>query len=301
MRIKRVRCHACGGPKVLPATTAYVYCDWCGQLTDWDFAVATQTIGSRDPGPHYEALRVYLHPKMEEAKLRGDRGAFDACQRQLFAEHVRACPAAYSPRVRDGHYLAAIVAFAAAQKTFEAFEPDLRTRTAPIADARRRMRWENAREGGIARSDTFWKLFEATRDHATASARWAQASGMLARHPDAVTADLLVRIERSAFAQEWLGYLGTADADRLLRDTGLAGDYVEADAVDTEPHPCSRCGATLTVARGARNVLCEACGAIAAIGGVSVPCGSCGARVEMGADQKHAACSYCHAEVRRDT
>jgi DNA-directed RNA polymerase subunit RPC12/RpoP len=300
MRIKRVRCHDCGGPKVLPATTAYVYCDWCGRLTDWDFAVATRTMGSRDPGPHYEALRVYLHPKMEEAKLRGDRGAFNACQRQLFEEHVKACPAAYSPRVKDEHYRGAILGFSAAMKTLEAFEAELRGRAAQIVDARKKMRWENAREGGIARSDTFWKLFAATFNHAQASAAWAKSTGMLARHPDAVTPELFARIEVSAFAQEWLGHLSQADGDRLLRDTGLAGDYVEAETVDTEPRPCSRCGATLTVARGARHVLCESCGAIAAVGGVSVPCGACGARVEMEPGATRAACAYCRAEVRRD-
>lgn len=294
MRIKRVRCHACGGSKVMPSSTAYVYCDWCGALADWDFAIATRTMGSRDPGPHYEALRVYLHPKMEEAKLKGDRGAFNACQRQLFESHVEACPAAYSPRVKDPFYRAAIVGFSAAEKTLEAFEPDLGARAARIADALKKMRWVGAQRGGIARSDTFWRLFEATRAEPPASAR------LLAAHPDHVPAELMARIDGSAFAQEWLPHLSAEDGDRLLRESGLGGDYVEAEVVPIERGACSRCATTMSIPRGARRALCESCGAIAEIGGVSIRCPACGAPVELAATAARASCGFCHAEVRRD-
>jgi ribosomal protein S27AE len=277
-----------------------VYCDWCGALTDWDFAVATRTMGSRDPGPHYEALRVYLHPKMEEAKLRGDRGGYNAGQRQLFDRHVEACPAAYSPRVKDRFYRAAIIGFSAAQKTLEAFEPELFGRAAQIADALRKLRWVGAQEGGTARSDTFWKLFAATYNHAQASASWAASKGLLGSHPDHPSAELLARMESSAFAQQWLPHLSKEDGDRLLGETGLAGEYVEAEPVPTGPRPCSRCGATMTIASGARRALCESCGAIAEIGGASIPCPECGAAVELPAGASRASCTYCRAEVRRD-
>ena len=38
--IKRVSCSQCGAPKSLPSTTAYIYCDYCGALIDYDFRIA---------------------------------------------------------------------------------------------------------------------------------------------------------------------------------------------------------------------------------------------------------------------
>ena len=38
--IKRINCPRCGAPKTLPSTTAYLYCDYCGSLMDYDFRLA---------------------------------------------------------------------------------------------------------------------------------------------------------------------------------------------------------------------------------------------------------------------
>jgi hypothetical protein len=38
--VKQVTCPACGAPKRLPSKTAYLYCDHCGALVDYDFRLA---------------------------------------------------------------------------------------------------------------------------------------------------------------------------------------------------------------------------------------------------------------------
>ena len=38
--VKRVNCRKCGAPKLLPSATAYLYCDFCGTLMDYDFRLA---------------------------------------------------------------------------------------------------------------------------------------------------------------------------------------------------------------------------------------------------------------------
>jgi hypothetical protein len=35
--VKKVDCSRCGAPKRLPSKTAYLYCDHCGSLIDYDF------------------------------------------------------------------------------------------------------------------------------------------------------------------------------------------------------------------------------------------------------------------------
>ncbi|HEV3066274.1 MAG TPA: hypothetical protein VGY50_00425, partial [Streptosporangiaceae bacterium] len=38
--VKQVTCPRCGAPKRLPSKTAYLYCDHCGALVDYDFRLA---------------------------------------------------------------------------------------------------------------------------------------------------------------------------------------------------------------------------------------------------------------------
>src|ERR1043166_7226803 len=54
--VKRTPCHNCGGAKTLAPKTAYVYCDFCGSLTDYDFQKACENPQASMPGPAYEAL-----------------------------------------------------------------------------------------------------------------------------------------------------------------------------------------------------------------------------------------------------
>src|SRR5262245_54348612 len=39
--VKRCSCPTCGAPKKLASVTAYVYCDYCGSLIDYDFRQAS--------------------------------------------------------------------------------------------------------------------------------------------------------------------------------------------------------------------------------------------------------------------
>ena len=56
IQVRNVRCPTCGAPKLTPAKTAYVYCDFCGSLTDYDFQKACENPQSNMPGPAYEQL-----------------------------------------------------------------------------------------------------------------------------------------------------------------------------------------------------------------------------------------------------
>jgi len=53
--------------KAKRSPTAYVYCDFCGALTDFDFQLAISDKRSRLPGPEYERLRPVLGPQTEAA------------------------------------------------------------------------------------------------------------------------------------------------------------------------------------------------------------------------------------------
>ncbi len=62
--VKQVSCPACGAPKRLPSKTAYLYCDHCGALVDYDFRLARGQCwpGGRPSGtPRWPAAPVLRH------------------------------------------------------------------------------------------------------------------------------------------------------------------------------------------------------------------------------------------------
>jgi Zn finger protein HypA/HybF involved in hydrogenase expression len=297
MYIKRLRCRTCGAPKVKPPSTAYVYCDYCGALTDWDFHIANATAGSAQPAPEYEARCLYLKPQLEEARVRGDRGRYAAVERQLFDTHVRACKASYSPRVGDPAYRGAIIEYQVATRVVVDFDPQLLYLEQATEKAEGTMRWTESGGQRLARSDRLWNLFGAFRAHRAAALSTFERAGVLRAHPDGAPGELLLRMELSAFVQRWLPALAPADAHRLLFETGLQGDYDDRPAPAAVLRHCGSCGVDLGVAPGARRVLCEGCGFLVDVGAPEIACEHCGGTISAPAGATMLACPYCRSHV----
>ena len=114
--VKRVDCPSCGGPKKLASASAYVYCDYCGALADFDFSRACSDASMAVPGPEYAKLVNGLQPQLKAALQAGDRESYRALQRQIFEAYATACPRALSHRISDPDYRANLVDFMAAQQ-----------------------------------------------------------------------------------------------------------------------------------------------------------------------------------------
>ena len=82
--IKRVSCSRCGAPKSLPSATAYLYCDYCGALIDYDFRIANADTNAGLTNTVFHRLMAGVQGQMMQARARGDR---DAC-RQLYRQGV---------------------------------------------------------------------------------------------------------------------------------------------------------------------------------------------------------------------
>ena len=81
-RVLQVTCPTCSAPRTRPLTSAYVYCDCCGQLEDFDVSLAlAQPLVQ--PGPIYERLLAQVAPELAAARDRGDVDAYRAVQRRL--------------------------------------------------------------------------------------------------------------------------------------------------------------------------------------------------------------------------
>src|SRR5262249_59813400 len=80
--VKRCACVVCGAPKKLPTVTAYVYCDYCASLVDFDLRRAGE--GDTAPGPQYAATVNGTHAAAQAAVAAGDRDTYRDLQKQVY-------------------------------------------------------------------------------------------------------------------------------------------------------------------------------------------------------------------------
>jgi hypothetical protein len=96
--IKRVSCPQCGAPKSLPSTTAYIYCDYCGSLMDYDFRLANANTNAGITNTVYHRIMATVQFQLMQAKARGDREAVRQIYKHVFTLWLQECPNAASPR-----------------------------------------------------------------------------------------------------------------------------------------------------------------------------------------------------------
>lgn len=296
-KIKVTRCHVCNAAKSRKSPTAYIYCDHCGALTDFDFQLAVSDPRSKLPGPEYTRLVKKLTPALETCVKQNDRDGHLKLQRQIYEAYVANCPAACPPRVNDPAYRAKYVEQNAQLATAGAFDDDMNAASNRQAAAMAALSWvPGGSMGQRIRPDTFWKLYETLHDVTAAGKRMVARAGLAELNPDGDT-PVNEKIPLSMFVQGWLPYLADDVAAELLKKTGVEGSYVEATAVTAEAVPCGNCKADVPRLDGAKHCVCDGCGHLLKAD-VAVPCSSCGAKMLMPAERTAFQCPFCETEQR---
>src|SRR5215472_399467 len=98
--VKQVDCPRCGAPKQLPSRTAYLYCDHCGSLVDYDFRLANSGTNAGLTNTVFHQLIAPVQGELDRARTAGDTGRYRELLRGVYAEWLRQCPQAASPRVK---------------------------------------------------------------------------------------------------------------------------------------------------------------------------------------------------------
>ncbi|MFT3806295.1 hypothetical protein [Arenimonas sp.] len=291
------RCPACGTPKTRPAATAYVYCDACGALADYDFRKACEQ-PMQMPGPVYRNLQERLAPKLAKAQAAGDREAFRDIQLQLFDAWVTACPNSVPVRVGDPDYRRAYVAHLAHAATFAAFDAEAARIGEAMNHAIAALQWTTSARGTAqVESASFERLYQAV--HASLSYLVSDAVlSQLPPHPDEAPAPLQLRMSQAMFVQGWLPYLDEASAQRLLERTGLTQEYRSAESAPTGLAHCGHCKAEVVAVEGARRAVCEACGHRLLMDR-RIDCSGCGADLRLDGGGQPVNCPYCQARIER--
>jgi len=298
-QIKRVRCRSCGAAKVREPRTAFLYCDYCGALVDWDFRISITTAGSAKPGPEYQRLQVQLAPQLADALGRGDRTAYRETLTRLLDQHMRSCPAAYSPRLGDQEYRAGMLEFQVACILETDFDPETQRLRESFEAAQRSLR-PYPRPGlpaGIGADDAR-RLCAAFLAHHERF--MTVAAPHIHTHPDQAPFELISSIQKSIFAQTYLRNLEQPDQAWLIAELDLEGDYAAPPDVPTDARHCGGCGAEMAVVRGARAVVCEYCGLTNDVERPEVRCAGCGAPVTLVVGRTRLQCPHCSADLRVD-
>ena len=103
--VKRVNCSQCGAPKTLPSKTAYLYCDYCSSLMDYDFRIANANTNAGLTNTVYHRLLALQQPSYDIAKANQDWDRLREIYTRIYDEWMRECPQAVSPRAEHDEAL----------------------------------------------------------------------------------------------------------------------------------------------------------------------------------------------------
>jgi len=298
--IKRVSCSQCGAPKSLPSTTAYIYCDYCGALIDYDFRIANADTNAGITNTIFHRIIALKQESMAQARARGDRDGYLELYRQVFSQWVQECPMAVSPRARNDvafrDQLVTYLAECAVTKDLDPQQAPLDAQMEALVASLQRVPTAN---GTWMVTGGFWPYAELFKQQMELTYALLHERGVDAMDPDKAPAGVALRMEYSTFCQGWLSHLSSADGERLLKLFGLNAEYSEVQPLQTDHRLCGACGAVINTLAGARQVVCETCGYTIDVNSETVPCRKCGALLSLPVAASHQLCPYCNTDTRR--
>ncbi len=298
--VKRVNCSQCGAPKSLPSTTAYIYCDYCGALMDYDFRTANADTNAGLTNTVFHRIIATVQVPLTQAKMRGDRDAYRQIYRQVFSQWVQECPMAVSPRAKNDtafrEQLIAYFAECAVVKDLDPQQSPLDAKMNALVAALQRVPTPG---GAWMVAGPFWEYAAVFKQQMEMAYDLLQKMGVLAMDPDKAPDGVPIQMEYSTFCQGWLPHLVSADGERLLKMFGLTAEYDEVKPLQTDRRQCGACGSVLHTMSGAKQVVCEFCGFTIDVGGQAIPCSKCGAQLSFPVSTNHLICPYCSTDIHR--
>lgn len=298
--VKKTTCHNCGGAKTLAPKTAYVYCDFCGSLTDYDFQKACENPQSNMPGPAYEELVRQTNNDAALARQTKDRDKFYEIQSRLFDRWIELCPNAVSPRAKkDPEYRAQLVKYMATTATVNEFDETYQQYAEQVKKDVMGIKWNGMFPKMTADGATFWPMYKTVKDQLEYSFTVLKKEGVLDMHPDQAPESLQRRMTYSMFCQGWLPTLAEEDSEKMIADAGLKGEYSKLEPTETDLRHCGGCGGDLQMVKGAKVMLCEDCGTKVDVANPEVNCKNCAGMISFPVGVNRLQCPYCKAEAQR--
>jgi hypothetical protein len=200
--VKKVSCPRCGARKQLPSRTAYLYCDHCGALVDYDFRLANADTNAALSNTVFHQLMAPVQARAQRARAERDADGYRAVMREVFTEWIEQCPRAVSPRATDDldfrrrmvHYLVESTLCKDFDPSLAALEEQLDAQTAALR------RIPRPGEPWLV-SDGIWPVATLFRALMEQTYLRLEAAGVLALDPDQAPPGVPLSMEYSTFCQ----------------------------------------------------------------------------------------------------
>lgn len=286
-QVRALACPRCGAHKRTAARTAYIYCDYCAYLFDYDDRPFVDALGGLPFQATFARLREASLPTIRRAREAGDTAGYRAAWAWVYEQDITLLPEGYSPRVAEAGYRAGLVDFSA--RSCEAVSGDAEVRRAREAAEES---WSRSFSRPSAKKLTAYvRAGLAALDREVAC--YASA-GLFSLHPDALAPEEFRRIGARQLLRECLPNADAAARAAILHEADLRDEFVDVPPVDLARSSCGQCGSPLLVAEGAHRVLCESCGHVLDARAPRVPCPVCAAPF-VAASGHGVECGYCHS------
>ena len=294
--MRQSRCDRCGGPKRLPSPTAYMYCDYCSALIDFDFRALVRGSESIANPAEYAATINELGARSREARAAGDRDVYGRIRHDFCEAWLTATPKAASHRVGDASYRSSLINYLVAGALVTDFDPSYQACEREVEHAVLGLRYH----GMQVDPSSFWPLLDAYLHQQQLAMTLIQAARVADLDPDQASDGVRRRIAMSGLVQGWMTMFSPEAGEELLDRTGLQGEYKRVEPVtDGASRHCGICGAVFTAVVGARMAICDHCGHQLDVGSAEWPCRTCGGLVTMPATATESACPYCQGWISR--
>lgn len=299
--VKRVDCPTCGAPKKLPSVSAYLYCDYCASLADYDFRRACEDAGTMTAETAQYAETVNsAHADARAALAAGDRDTYRNVQNRIWDAYVTYQPKSVSHRIGDPDYKAQLIKYMSESAVINEFDPQYAALKEEMKSRTVALEWTGSLMERRTGGPTFRALVDVCKRQAARANELATANGLIELDPDHASMAVRDRVHGSLFSQGWLPMLGEEDAARLIGELGIGGEYIKSETADNaEARNCGGCGGPLRVLEGAKTVVCDHCGRSIDVGGAQLTCRGCGGTISLPVGVPRQNCPYCSAEVER--
>jgi DNA-directed RNA polymerase subunit RPC12/RpoP len=298
--IKRVSCPQCGAPKSLPSTTAYIYCDFCGSLMDYDFRMANANTNAGITNTIYHRIINMVQIPLAQAKARSDRDAVRQIYKQVFTQWLQECPNAASPRaIKDMDFRKQFIDYCAECAVIKDMDPNQATLQVKMDALVARLQRIPTPGGAWMVAGPFWEYAALFKEQMEGTYALIRELGADQLDPDHASPEVVLRMEYTTFCQAWLPHLSPADGERLLKFYGLNSEYDEVQPHESEQRHCGSCGSDVEALPAAKEVVCESCGFTLDVGSQAIPCQKCGALLSFPVSTNHVVCPYCSTDTRR--
>lgn len=298
--IKRVSCPQCGAPKSRPSTTAYIYCDYCGSLMDYDFRLANANTNAGITNTVYHRIMATVQFQLMQAKARGDREEVRRIYKHVFTLWLQECPNAASPRaIKDMDFRQQFIDYSAECAVIKDMDPHQATLQAKMDGLVARLQRIPTPGGAWMVAGPFWEYAALFKEQMEGTYALIRQHGADQLDPDHALPKIALRMEYSTFCQAWLPHLSPTDGQRLLKFYGLNSEYDDVKPHDSEQRHCGSCGSDIETLPGAKQVVCESCGFTIDVAAMAVPCQKCGASLSFPVGIDQVVCPYCSTDTRR--